>query len=249
MRQMLFSVTRSFVLRLAVAALLMTAPVHAAERSGADHFIAAYYPPLMIDGETEMPGSSIEILREAARRLGRSNTIEFLPFRRALKTLRHRDDALQPALYRLPGREKDYRWIAHTHDVYDAFHTVGAPIDNLEAARKLDRIGVETDASMDVFLTKIGFTNIERVDSPTTNAQKLRAGRIDAWALTHSLAVWTWKKAGIDQPLTSGTAIRTAPVYVVAGLNYPPDRVAAYRATLRGMKADGSIRAILERYR
>jgi polar amino acid transport system substrate-binding protein len=230
-----------------VALVLVSSPASRAKET--DALIAAYYPPLMITADGERPGISIEIVREAALRLGRGTTIEFLPFRRALKTLQHRGDALQPALYRLPKREPSYRWIAKTHDVVDVFLTLDRRIDSLEEARSLKLIGVETDASMDVFLTSQGFTNLERVDRPEVNAQKLAAGRIDAWALTRSLAFWTWRRAGHAGAPVAGAPIRSAPVYVVAGLGFPEDLVAAYSDAIEAMRSDGTIAAILQRYR
>lgn len=219
-----------------------------ADEVGKDKVIAAYYPPLMIEPDGEQPGLSIEILREAAKRLGRETSIEFLPFRRALKTLRHSNKALQPALYRNPTREPHYQWIVHVNDVVDVFLTLETPVNSLDEARKLTRIGVETDASMDILLTKLGFTNLERVDSPNTNAEKLRAGRIEAWALTRSLAQWTWKRLGYQETLVVGAPIRTAPVYLVAGLAYPKPLAAAYRESILEMKADGTVERILSRY-
>ena len=219
-----------------------------AKAEGLDLLIAAYYPPLMISADGDRPGISIEIVREAARRLGRQTTIEFLPFRRALKTLRHREDALQPALYRLPKREADYQWIAKTHDVLDVFLTLGPKVNTIAEARSLGVIGVETDASMDVLLSSEGFGNLERVDSPEVNAQKLLAGRIDAWALTRSLALWTWRRAGLSGELTTGEPIRSAPVYVVAGLKFPRATADAYGRTIEAMRQDGTIAAILKRY-
>lgn len=74
-----------------------------ADQPPVDRVIAAYYPPLMIEAGVPSQRISIDIVREANRRMGRATTLEFLPFRRALKTLRRRANVLQPALYRNPA--------------------------------------------------------------------------------------------------------------------------------------------------
>lgn len=229
-------------------ALLFGAPSVRAEVP-TDLVVAAYYPPLMIDTSNAMPGSSIEILRAAAERLGRKLAIEFLPFARALKTLQRRENYLQPALYRNPVRESDYTWIARTHEVEDVFLTIDKPINSVAEARKLGSIGVEQAASMDVFLTRVGFANLTRVDNPEANALRLNAGRIDAWALTRSLAVWTWRRAGIEKKLVIGEAIKKADVYLVGSKSFSPKLKNAYAGAISAMQKDGTIERILEKYR
>lgn len=131
----------------------------------------------------------------------------------------------------------------------NGFLTLGAPLDTLEAARALPRIGVEADAAMDVLLTREGFTKLERVDRPEVTAQKLRAGRIDAWALTDELALWTWRRLGYREPLTVGAPIEVAQVYLVGHPDCPEPLTSAYAAAVESMRADGTLAAIVARYR
>ncbi|MEM8537892.1 MAG: hypothetical protein AAGF56_08530, partial [Pseudomonadota bacterium] len=49
-----------------------------------DTVVAAHYPPLMIETDTERPGYAVEVLQEAARRAGRDIEITFLPYERAM---------------------------------------------------------------------------------------------------------------------------------------------------------------------
>lgn len=227
---------------------LFTALTGAFATAATAQIVAVDYPPLMIEG-ADPPGWAIEIVREAEARIGVSSEIQFLPFPRAIKSVQRRSGIIHPALYRNPQREDKYTWIARVHVVNNVFLTTGEPIDSLEDARRLGRIGVENETAMDEFLTAQRFDNLERAERAELNARKLAAGRVDAWFLTDTLAQWAWKQAGLEQPLVMGMPISSSDVYIVGGTDFPPDRAAAYRAAIESMHADGMIDGVLGKYR
>lgn len=242
------TVSRRFMVAGLAAAVACPEIARSEETSRSDRFVYPYYPPLMIDHLSAQPGLSIEIVRRAAQIAERSVEFENLPFVRSLKTVQRRSGYFQPALYRNPAREPDYAWIVETHKVVNVFSTLDRRIDSLDEARALGSIGVEEGAAMDVLLTEQAFANLQRVDRPEINAQKLAAGRIDAWALTRSLAHWTWRSAGMERPLVSGAPITVSPVYIVGNRDTEPEVVDAYRKAVDEMRSDGSLERILERY-
>jgi len=209
--------------------------------------VAVNYPPMMIkDGD--LPGYSLEIIREANRRVGQDTNISFKPFNRAIKTVQRTKTTLHPALYRKPQREKQYLWIAKYHTVSDVFLTLDEPIHSLDEARKLRSIGVEENAAMDVYLTSRGFTNLERFNDAQTTARMLNAGRVNAWALTDVLARWTWKKMGLQGKLVSGSQIQSSDVYIVGGPDFSKSLAERYQKAVGDMIKDGTIDGILEKY-
>jgi polar amino acid transport system substrate-binding protein len=212
-----------------------------------DKVVAAYYPPLMID-DTERPGLSIEILQRAADRLGRELEITFMPYARALKTLRRRENHLLPALLRNPDHETDYTWVARTHTVRDVFNTIDTPINTLEQARQRTLIGVESNAAMDVMLTRLGFTNLVRTSSPIMSTQQLRSGRIGAWALTRSVSRWIWNELGHPEDLLQGTPVAIADVYVAASSRVSRALASDYTQAILSLHVDGSVKSIVRRY-
>ena len=230
--------------RLALLAVALTGAsiVHANGQ-----IVAVNYPPLMIES-VESPGWALEIIGEAERRIGRDSPVQFLPFPRAIKTVQRRAQTMHPALYRNPTREHKFTWIAKVHVVNNVFLTVGSPIDSLEAARKLGKIGVEVKTAMDDFLTSRGFTNLERAERAELNARKLAAGRIDAWFLTDTLALWAWKQAGMKRRLVIGKPISSSDVYIVGGKNFPPDTLSEMRGAIQAMRSDGTIERLIGRY-
>lgn len=212
-----------------------------------DKVIAAYYPPLMMENPAR-PGLSIEILQRAAALSGRTLDITFVPFARAVKTLTRREDYLLPAYFRSPAREASCAWVARTHTVHNVFNTLGRPVDTLDDARKLTRIGVEADTAMDVMLTRLGFDNLIRTSTPLITTQQLRSGRIDAWALTRSIARWVWDDLGHPEHLVQGTPVAIADVYVAASRTVSDNLVEDYAGAIDTLHASGAVREIVARY-
>lgn len=215
-----------------------------------DTFIyAANFPPYQIE-EGPQPGFAIEILQEAESRIGRKSHIIFGPWARSLQKAINSDNVILPAIYRTASREKDFKWIVEYTTSKTVFLTINDPINSLDQARRLDRIGVSLKSSMDNFLTAQGFTNLDRVDYTRTNIAKLMAGRIDAWCLSEDLARWAWREAGLSSEiLVIGKAIRTTPAWFAAGPMFPDDLAISYRAAVNQMKTDGTIEKIINRYR
>jgi len=130
------------------------------------------------------------------------------------------------------------------------FLTLNEPINSLDQARRLDRIGVTHKSAMDDFLTAQGLTNLDRVDQTQSNITKLMAGRIDAWCFSENLARWAWREAGLsNELLIIGKAIKTTHAWIAAGPMFPDNLVVEYRDAVEEMKADGTIKKILDGYR
>lgn len=195
-----------------------------------------------------MLGFSIEIIREAERRVGAQSNVTFLPFQRAVKTVQNRPERIHPALYRNAKREDKYTWIVKYMSVNDVFLTLKQPVNNLDEARKLDRIGVEAGTAMDIYLTSQGFENIERAERAEINARKLERGRIDAWALTDILAKWAWKSTTGSKKLVVGKPVKSQDVYFVGGKDFPVDLAVKYRNAVNDMISENLVDKIISKY-
>lgn len=223
-------------------------PVFAQPQSSPDCVVAAHYPPFMILGDPRKEGISIDIIRAAAARAGRTIEIRFMPFQRALFTLKTDPGCIIPALFRNASRERDYRWIATYHAAELSFMTVSKQINTLEDGRKLNRVAVETYASADQFLTGLGFDNLVHIASPTSSAQMLQAGRIDAWVQSPRAAQHLWDQLELRTKLHVGAPMYSVPIYVTAGLGYPDELTFAYQNAITAMISDGTVEQILKQY-
>ena len=223
-------------------------PVLAQPQSSPDCVVAAHYPPFIIQGDPKQEGMSIEIIREAAARAGRTIDITFMPFQRALFTLETDPGCIMPALFRNASREHDYRWVATYHSAELGFMTITKQINTLEEGRKLNRVAVETDASADQFLTGLGFENLVHIANPASSAQMLQAGRIDAWVQSPRAARHLWDQLGLRTKLHVGASMYSVPIYVTAGLGYPDELAFAYQNAITAMISDGTVERILTKY-
>ena len=227
---------------------LLAGATQAQTQTNVDQVVAAYYPPLMIGAGGDTAGLAIEILQGAAKRAGRKINIEFMPFQRALYRLENDPSVMMPALFRNPEREAKYQWVAQIHATQLQFITLEKRIDTLDAARALGAIGVETGASTEAFLAERGFSNLRHVGTPDATAQMLRSKRVDAWFLTEPLARGAWRRLGFEEDLVIGDVIFEQSIFVVSHVDFPSDVVAAYRAAIADMLADGTIAMILAKY-
>lgn len=226
--------------------LLLNSTVTRAEQ--ADVLISGHYPPMMIEGNAQLVGFSNDVVLEAARRLKRDITIQFLPFNRALRAVQERENAIQGSLFRNAKREANFRWLIKTHSEYLSINTKDVEISQLNAAKQLPTIVVERGSGLDDFLTSQSFDNLLRTNSPQQSARLLFANRAQAWAMTKSQAQWVWKSEGFDGDLKSGAPFEIRDVYVVTGLKFPRDVAELFRAEIAKMLADGTFDRMRQSY-
>ncbi|WP_299690185.1 transporter substrate-binding domain-containing protein [uncultured Tateyamaria sp.] len=213
-----------------------------------DRVVAAHYPPLMVAGDTEYPGYAIEIMREAARRAGRSVDITFLPFERAIFELQNTPGTLMPALFR--GKERDdlFLWVVDINVAELRFASTTGRIDDLDTARALKSIVVETGTTGEILLNRRAFENVIRMHDPAASARMLESGRVEAWFLTKSNMQRVWSALDASPALIFGDIIHSVPISMVASTDLPDDVTAAYRTAVQSMYDDGTLTGILERY-
>ncbi|MEL6808947.1 MAG: transporter substrate-binding domain-containing protein [Pseudomonadota bacterium] len=222
---------------------------HAQQTKPLDCAVVAHFPPFIISQDGALTGISVEILRIAAQRSGRAIVFEEMPFQRALHRVTTQNDCMMPALFRTAPREDQFLWLA-TYDAAELhFLTIGSPINTLDEGRTLSAIGVVKDSSGDTVLTSLGFENLVRVASSSSNARMLHAGRIDAWVQSERAARSIWAQLGMQTALQAGDPIHSVPMYAVAGPEFPDDVADLYRTAIMNMVEDGTVAGIFAEFR
>ena len=234
-----------FLIALAVVVCL---PWSTALAQPADRVVAAHYPPLMVADNAERPGYAVEILREAAERAGRQVDITFLPFERAIFEVQNGAATLMPSLVKGKKRDDLFLWVIDINVAELRFASLGAPVDDLDSARALGSIVVETGTTGEALLTQFGIDNVTRLHDPTASARMLEARRVDAWFLTERNMQRVWSALDASPPLVFGNVVHSVPIALVASPTLPDDVAAAYRDAVRSMQEDGTLSEILERY-
>src|SRR3954468_5033982 len=134
-------------------------------------------PPPTISENGRAMGIVDEAVREIARRVGHSGTIEYMPWARAQELAMRGPRVGILALTRSPEREARYRWAQRilTDDLVLAGGT-GVDVSDLERVRERP-IGVLLRSGAEVLLRERGFRRIEPAAEEWINALRLRERR------------------------------------------------------------------------
>lgn len=136
-----------------------------------------------VDGK--LTGFSIEIVREIQKRVGNTDEIHMVPWARGVSILNTEANSLLFSMARTAERDAQYQWIGPiTETVYGFYVKANSTlkITSLEDAKQVGLIGVYRDDARDQFLTRQGFTNLDRANSNVSSFKKLMLGRIVMYA-------------------------------------------------------------------
>lgn len=213
-----------------------------------DTVVAARYAPLMIADDTDRPGYAIEVLRAAAAQAGRDIDVSFMPFQRAMHSVKTGPAVLMPALFYGKDSNDQILWLAQIQSAKLRFATLTGRIDSLTAARALDSIAVEEGSTAEVFLTAQGFDNLMRVNVMESSAKMLEAGRVSAWFQNDEAMKKEWRRLEMTTPLDMGDTVHEVPIFLVASPTMPEEVITAYRQAIAVLQEDGTLAKIWERY-
>ncbi|MCO4204555.1 substrate-binding periplasmic protein [Aeromonas taiwanensis] len=214
--------------------------------------VAADIPPYVIRSQQGAPsGMAIEVLEEAARRLGETLEIELMPLARALSQTRHRPDVLLLPPARNPQRESQFLWIAPLLE--EAFVLVSHRNHHPAPLTVADLPGLTVGAmrgshGQSLIPLLEGVTQ-ELVSEEINNASKLARGRIQGWAVAWNTARYNQQRAGLPLPdLVRGQTLQRSTLYLAASPRFSPSEAMRWRGVIQEMRQDGSLARILFQY-
>ncbi|MBL6958234.1 MAG: transporter substrate-binding domain-containing protein [Rhodospirillales bacterium] len=234
------------VLAALVLFFLISHPAHGAEKITL--FMTEIPGQTMLDDSE--PGVALEILRTVAKRADITIEERFVPWVRAVKSVERSKAALIVPFSQTPARQKLFVWIVPIYDLQFGFVSLGKPVNDMNTARQLNRIGVWRGSSMEEELRREGFKNLIPVTSDQTLEKMLVGNRFAAWY--GSLNEAAYKFRGINEinrsRLHFGKTVNSYAVWIAAGKGFPAATLKKIRSTVSDMKADGTIQAIMKRY-
>jgi len=209
-----------------------------------------HVPPPTVSEIGEPRGLVYEVVREMARRIGHSGTVEFMGWTRAQELTIIEPDTGILALTRSPEREPFYSWIVEI--VLDDLVLVGGngvDVSSLAAVR--DRpTGVLRTSGAEALLRESKFSRIEPASEEWVNALKLRDRRIDAWLAPRLMVLFGWREIGGDASnLNIGQLVRRSPIYFAGSRDLPATEIQRWQDAFEQLKADGTYDRILAFYR
>jgi len=180
-------------------------------------------PPVVVDRFGEADGPLAELMRQAAAAAALDPQLDLVPLARLL-TLLERGGTIAFPVSLLLERQVRFRIVTllYTEGLHFAVVPGRPPIDTLEQARTLSRIGVYQGSASEMVLRQAGLTNLEPVRRTVQGAAKLYAGHVDAWFATRTALRGGETVYGTAQgPLVIGHRIRDNPLGIGASHDVP----------------------------
>ena len=209
-----------------------------------------HQPPPTVSEIGEPRGVVYQVVREMARRIGHSGTIEFVGWTYAQELAKAGPNIGILALTRSPEREPLYNWMVEvvTDDLVLVGGT-GVDVSTLDSVK--DRpTGVLRTSGAEALLREHQFSRIEPASEEWVNAMKLRDRRIDAWLAPRLMVLFGWREIGGDASvLNIGQIVRPSPIYFAASRDIPETEAERWREAFAQVRADGTYDRILSYYR
>ena len=200
----------------------------------------------------KLTGMNVEFVQEIQKRVGNTDPIQMVPWARGLAYLDTKPNTVLFSMSRTAERNELYQWVGPVAEVVFGLYAKAdssMEIKSLDDAKKLHIIGVYRDDIRDQYLTRNGFTNLERTKDNVQNFRKLMAGRIDAYVSTQSSVIG---EAGVSGYKPSDVKLvyelMKSQVFIAMSKATDSAIVAQWRAALESMKKDGSFKRILKKY-
>jgi polar amino acid transport system substrate-binding protein len=209
-------------------------------------------PPSSYEEKGRLKGLSVEIVREILRRIGQPDTIEMVPWARGYKlTLTDANTALFSTT-RLPQREDLFSWVGPLYQQRWGFYRwkgSGIRVPDMEAAKRVNRIGTyRQDAKMQ-YLQAQGFDNLVPTNNNLNNLMHLKKGNIDLWVSSDFNMAHLARQAGLSpSQLELACAFHTVGNSIAFSKATSPHVVRLWQAVFEEMKADGSYQQICLNY-
>jgi len=197
-------------------------------------------------------GSSVQVVEEIIRRLGRTERVQSMPWARGYKLALTKPNTVLFSTTRIPEREDLFHWVGPVNTVKTGFYALsgsGVRPKTLDDARRVGAIATYKDDVREQMLLGLGFTNLDSSKSARSNLKKLLAGRVDLWIFDNIGMIMVTRQLGtkpgtIEQVLPFGEFNQ----YIAFSRSTPLSIVQQWQKTLDGMKADGTFQRISRRW-
>jgi polar amino acid transport system substrate-binding protein len=209
-------------------------------------------PPSSYKEKNQLTGLSVEIVQEILRRIGRSDTISMVPWARGYKLVQSEANTALFSTTRIPERESLFSWVGPLYQQRWGFYRwkgSGVEAADLEAAKRVARIGTYFQDAKMQYLQAQGFTNLIPTNQNINNLKHLQQANIDLWVSSGFNMPFLAKEADISpEQLELTNTFHTVDNYIAFSKETSPHVIRLWQMVLDEMKSDGSYQAICDRY-
>lgn len=207
-------------------------------------------PPSSYLEDGQLQGLSVEIVEEILSRIGKSNTISLVPWARGYKMALSDARVALFSTTKLPQR--DFSWVGPLYQQRWGFYRwkdSNIMIADIEAAKKVQRIGTYRQDAKMLYLQDMGFNNLVPSNKNISNIAHLKKGDIDLWVSSDFNIEHLAGQAGVmSEQLVLAYAFHTVGNYIAFSKSTSPHVIHLWQMVLEEMKADGSYKKICDRY-
>ena len=211
------------------------------------------FEPLQIQAaDGKLSGIAIDVVREIQKRTGNADPIQVVPWARSYQEIQAEPNVVLFSMTRTGERNPLFQWVGPIDETVFSFYVKAdskVSIKTMEDAKKLHAIGVYRNDVRDLFLTKAGFTNLDRAPDNLTNVKKLMLGRIDAYAGMPGELDDLAKAAGCkSSDLKPTISFLKAQQFIAISKATSPTVTKAWSDALDAMKKDKTFETIYRKY-
>jgi polar amino acid transport system substrate-binding protein len=209
-------------------------------------------PNQYLDASGQLTGYMVELVQELQKRVGNTDPIALVPWIRAYHELESEPNVVLFSMVRSAKRNPLFQWVGPTGESSFAFYVkAGSPhqVKSLEDAKTLELIGVYREDARDQYLTRLGFTNLDRSIDQEVMLKKLMDGRIAALASSPIGMEELAKSAGVRfEDLKETYTFLKVQIYIAFSRKTPGAVVKAWTTALNAMKRDRTFELLYRKY-
>lgn len=220
------------------------------------------FPPFSFESDGRIQGIDCDIIREMARRMGVSVTIELVPWRRLIELIRTGGCDGGFSLFSTPERRRFARFADGTPIHESTFYLYVRPEGAFRFESLDDLAGKAIGVNRGFFIScdfdravAEGRFSLDAVEGVTVNLRKLAAGRIDGFVANADEVSYCRRACGDDLiPVVAlpRPVVERRGAYLVLSrkgpLADPEEMIRRIEAALAAMVADGTRDRIIRRY-
>lgn len=209
-------------------------------------------PSQYLGTDGKLTGFTVDLVQEIQRRTGNTNPIEVVPWAQSYGELQSQPNVVLFTIAQSQERAPLFQWVGPIRELTYQFYVradSNLTLNTLEDARKLKLIGVYKDDVREQYLTRKGFTNLDRSVDNTIIVKKLMAGRISAFIIRPDAVDQIMKTAGFSPKAVRGTlAFLRLPGYIAFSKATPASTVKPWSEAFDKIKNDGTYERIFRRH-
>ncbi|MGD0352727.1 MAG: transporter substrate-binding domain-containing protein [Dehalococcoidia bacterium] len=205
------------------------------------------YPPYnFVDKNNNVTGQSTEIVQAILENTGTRANIEVMPLSQGLAIAEKGPEVVIYSLNRTPLRENLFKWVGPIGYYEQAFYAkkgTTITINELEDAKKVNKIGIYKGDAGAQFLASQGFTNLDESLTDAEALKKLMDGTVQLWLGNKDGLAITAAQAGVnpDDLVMMPTVVIQADLYIAFSKDVPDSTVTAWQSALDALKQEKDI--------